>query len=185
MRVASDLSGIAIATPRLVLRAPRPADVDAVVDELNDYAVSRWLARAPHPYTRADAEGWVARASEALAAGRDLGLAIVREDAPIGAIGLHGLPDVGEFGYWLGRKWWGRGLATEAARAILAHAFDRLGVEQVRSGVFVGNEASLRLQMRLGFEETGRSRRFALARGEDVEHIDTVLTRARFRENRP
>lgn len=175
----------AIETPRLVLRPPRHEDIPALVEGLGDPAVSRMLALVPHPYGRGDAEAFVALCAERNRDGRHLLLVMDHGGAVVGGIGLHGLqalPAVEDFGYWVARFHWGEGFATEAARGLLAHAFRVLGAERVPSGVFVDNPASLRVQDKLGFERVGTSRRFSLARGCEVEHIDTELTRARFEE---
>jgi ribosomal-protein-alanine N-acetyltransferase len=60
-----------------------------------------------------------------------------------------------ELGYLLRRDAWGRGLATEAARACLDAAFDGLGATEVRAVVDVGNDASLRVARKLGFRVEG------------------------------
>lgn len=60
-----------------------------------------------------------------------------------------------ELGYLLRRDAWGRGLATEAAGACLAAAFDGLRAETVRAVVDVGNDASLRVLRKLGFRVEG------------------------------
>jgi [ribosomal protein S5]-alanine N-acetyltransferase len=54
-------------------------------------------------------------------------------------------------GYLLRRDRWGRGLATEAARACLAAAFDGLGAEEIVAVADVGNHASLRVLRKVGF----------------------------------
>ena len=172
-------------TERLVLRPLGEDDLDELVAELNDLAVARNLARVPFPYTDADAADFLVASRQRAAEGEDLSLALEHAGKVIGCIGLARLKQDREFGYWLGRAHWGRGLATEAAGAFLAHAFDKLGVETVRSGVFVGNDASLRVQDKLGFARTGTRRVYCLARGVPVDHIDTVLTRAGFQEARP
>lgn len=56
-----------------------------------------------------------------------------------------------ELGYWLGRPFWGQGLMTEAAYALLRYAFDVLGVPAVWSGYYDGNDRSRRVQEKLGF----------------------------------
>ena len=68
-----------------------------------------------------------------------------------------------ELGYLLRRDRWGRGLATEAARAILDAAFDDLGADEVMAVVDEGNEASLNVLRKLGFAEVGRRRREGVA----------------------
>lgn len=75
---------------------------------------------------------------------------------PIGSIGLHhsdnapGQEEAG-LGYWLGFPYWGRGLAPEAARGLLRHAFEDLGLARIWCAYFEGNEKSKRVQEKLGF----------------------------------
>jgi RimJ/RimL family protein N-acetyltransferase len=166
-------------TERLVLRPLHETDLDDIVAEVNDFAVSRMLARVPFPYCRADAEDFLAASRRS---SRDLSLILAMDGKAIGCMGLTDVKTTCEFGYWLGQAHWRQGLASEAARAFLAFAFDDLGVGTVRSGVFADNPASLRVQEKLGFEKTGSSFRQSLARGHAVAHIDTALTRNRFAE---
>lgn len=168
-----------IATARLVLRQPGAADVDDIVAGVGDPAVARMLARVPHPYRRDHAEDFIARSQASGRAGRTLVLAIVRGRL-IGIVSIEDMPGRCELGYWLARHAWGKGYATEAATAILAYGFDRLGLRLVRSAFFVGNRASGRVQQKLGFAIVGRHERASLARGAVVAHIATVLTRPRF-----
>jgi RimJ/RimL family protein N-acetyltransferase len=173
-----------LATERLVLRPSRGSDREAMARGLNDAGVARMLARVPWPYTLADADRFLAMAA-AEDARHNFTRIIERDGRAIGCISLGEMPRVVELGYWLARDSWGVGLATEAARALIAHAFDALGLRLVRSGVFADNAASLRVQVKLGFRPVGRSLRRSLARGSLVAHIDTVLTPARFRQAGP
>ena len=75
---------------------------------------------------------------------------------PIGSIGLHhndlaAQDDEAELGYWIGVPYWGRGLAPEAARALLRHAFETLCLRRVWCGYYDGNVQSRRVQEKLGF----------------------------------
>lgn len=167
-----------INTARLVLRPAGPADIDRMVAEIDDFAVAGMLARVPHPYRRSDAEDFLAAAAEAN--GRDLSLAITVDGRLVGGISLAGIRTQREFGYWLGRAHWGKGYATEAGQAFVTHVFDAFDIEVIRSGVFLGNDASLRVQEKLGFEKVGVRMVHCLARGHATEHIDTILTRERY-----
>ena len=60
-----------------------------------------------------------------------------------------------EIGYWLGVPFWGKGYATEAARAVIDHAFGDLGCEVIVGGARVSNPASRRVLQKCGFEWTG------------------------------
>ena len=76
---------------------------------------------------------------------------------PVGCVGLNFRTrtapgaDEAELGYWLGVPWWGRGIMPEAARALLRHAFEDLGLARVWCSYFDGNEKSRRVQEKLGF----------------------------------
>ena len=171
-----------IRTRRLLLRPIGRTDLGDIVAGIGDFAVSRMLARVPHPYGMADAEDHFALARRNAVRGASFYLVIECNGRVVGNMGVGVMPYVCEFGYWVARSHWGQGLATEAAAAVLGYAFDVLGLRLVRSGVFADNPRSFRVQEKLGFRRIGTSERLSLARGSKVEHIDTVLTPARFRE---
>jgi RimJ/RimL family protein N-acetyltransferase len=78
----------------------------------------------------------------------------------VGAIGI----DVeerharAELGYWIGVPYWGRGYATEAATAVVAHAFDDLGLNRVYAYHFTTNPASGRVLQKIGMRHEGTRR---------------------------
>ena len=79
-----------------------------------------------------------------------------REDGEIvGCAGLHPFdgmpPDCPELGYWLGRAYWGHGLMTEAARALINRAFEELNVKELWCSHFVSNAQSRRVIEKCGF----------------------------------
>ncbi len=167
-----------LVTDRLILRAPAPGDVAQLAWHANDPAVARMVSMLPHPQPAIALEGlllmWEARA----ALDRERVYAI---DLPgRGAIGLIGLHAQDrdyqgarvELGYWLGRPFWGRGFATEAACAAA-----RLGAAMGRGPViarhYIDNPASGRVLAKAGFVYTGeRAPLFCLARGRAVEAME-------------
>lgn len=166
-----------LTTPRLALRPVARDDAAAFARHLADLDVTRWLARVPHPYRLADAVAFADHVRHAAAAGSAVTLAILPAgaDEPVGVVALHGLDGTPEFGYWLARPWWGRGLMTEAVGAMLGWIHGALPVTAVSSGAFVGNDASLAIQARFGFKVVGRSRRECQALGRDLDHVDTMI----------
>jgi RimJ/RimL family protein N-acetyltransferase len=169
---------VRIETPRLILRPLAGHDAPALAEHLADPEVTRWLARVPHPYRLADAVSFVEQARLSAVAGAALTLALVPigGGAPIGVAVIHGLQAEPEFGYWLARDYWSRGLMSEAAAAVLDHARLSLPIRRLRSGAFAGNTASLAIQHNNGFVVTGTSHRLCLAEGRMKEHVDTLLT---------
>jgi RimJ/RimL family protein N-acetyltransferase len=81
--------------------------------------------------------------------------AITLDDALIGSCGLDLRGDDPELGYWLGVPHWGCGFATEAARAVIDHAFGKLDLQALQSGARVTNPASRRVLEKCGFQWTG------------------------------
>ena len=78
---------------------------------------------------------------------------------PAGMVGLHRRDEPwSEIGYWLGRNFWGQGIATEAANALLDWAYRIRGDRVVSSGHFADNAASGRVLEKLGFLYTGEIR---------------------------
>ncbi len=166
----------ALGAARLVLNAPRDADRDAVTTYAGDLSVSRWLVRVPHSYTAEDADHFLTTIAPSHAC------FAIRETADGPLIGVVGISpvadegaDVGLLGYWLAPPYWGRGYATEAAGAAVAHAFDTLGLARLHSGYLSGNTASARILSKLGFLPTGRSVKWNAALRCESEHIDMIL----------
>ena len=56
-----------------------------------------------------------------------------------------------ELGYWLSKPFWGKGYMPEAAREIIRHAFEELGMTTIWCGYYEGNYKSKRVQEKLGF----------------------------------
>lgn len=165
-------------TSRFLLREPVATDAPAIARYLNDFAVAGNLARVPYPYHLSDAQAWLRTRRPGLPI-EETNFAI---DWPglgfIGQIGFHRGDHGTILGYWLGQPFWGKGIMTEAVAECLDWFFDATEAARLISGVFIFNAASLAIQTKLGFTETGRSTLLCLARNAEVEHIDTQITRA-------
>jgi RimJ/RimL family protein N-acetyltransferase len=157
-----------IETRRLVLRAPSAADIEPITRLANDYDIARMTTRMPFPYTQGDAEAFVARA-QTLDPAHEVVFAIEREgDGLVGVVGLHPAAPIGpEIGYWIGKPYWGQGLASEAASAAMGWAARTWRRRAASAGYFADNPASARVLDRAGFLHTGEvTQRFSRARGE-------------------
>ena len=140
-------------TERLVLRAPRLGDAKAVAMLANDRRIAENTARIPHPYRTGDAEDFIALANRA---SETIFLITLRNGTVIGACGVSDVAgQTSELGYWLGARFWSKGYATEAARAVIDHAFEELECEAVQSCARVTNPASRRVLEKCGFQWTG------------------------------
>ncbi len=116
---------ILLRTERLTLRPFQDSDVEDALSYRDDPEFARFLPHIPQPFTRRDAEVFVAlNMSEPWA--RSPTFAVVLEGALIGTVNFEVDADMraAMLGYAIGRAWWGRGLAIEAARAAIAWAVD-------------------------------------------------------------
>jgi 8-oxo-dGTP diphosphatase len=175
---------VPLATERLTLRPLQPADAAPLHKLLDDWDVLRSLANINYPYTSADADAWIVATAADLAAGRGYHLAITGRDQDaetlVGVVGLTLAPDSrsARLGYWVGRKFWGHGVATEAAGRLARWALANLDLDRLEATVAEDNPASLAVLRRLGFQETGRGRAHFRARGGELPVITLAATRA-------
>jgi RimJ/RimL family protein N-acetyltransferase len=165
-------------TPRFILRPPAMGDAEPIAHYLNDFDVAGNLARVPFPYRLGDARAWLRTRRPGLPLDETNFAIDLPEIGFAGQIGFHRGPAGTILGYWLGKPYWGQGIMTEAVIASLDWYFRVSGAAEVISGVFAFNAASLAIQTKLGFTQTGRSTLLCLARNAEVEHIDTIITRA-------
>jgi RimJ/RimL family protein N-acetyltransferase len=139
-------------TERLTLRAPCRDDARIIAKLANDRRIAENTLRIPHPYGTGDAEQFIATVN---AGDGETCFVAMLDGTPIGVCGLVPREDGAEIGYWLGVAYWGRGFATEAARAVIDHAFGDLDHDTLQSGARVSNPASRRVLEKCGFQWTG------------------------------
>jgi RimJ/RimL family protein N-acetyltransferase len=142
-------------TSRLILREWRPEDLDAYAALNADPEVMRYF---PQTYSREESAEQMARMAQHQAVnGFTFWAAELPGEAPfIGFIGLarptfqaHFVPCV-EIGWRLARPYWGRGLATEGAKAALSFGFNTVGAEEIVALTTVSNQRSRAVMVRLG-----------------------------------
>jgi RimJ/RimL family protein N-acetyltransferase len=142
-------------TPRLTLRPFEIADAERVVEIQSNWNVARMLRMAPWPPTLAAMRGWLASHAEEWRAGAAYRFAILQGGVLIGCADVDEIAaGEGEIGYWLDEAAWGRGLAREAAGAVIDFAFGQVGLRRLKSGHAADNAASGKVLEALGFERT-------------------------------
>ena len=99
----------------------------------------------------------------------------------VGAIGIAIGDDIfrrsAELGYWLGRSFWGRGIASSAVRAVTEHAFGRFDLNRLHAGVFAWNPASARVLEKAGYLLEGRLRSAVTKDGRMTDQLLYAITR--------
>jgi ribosomal-protein-alanine N-acetyltransferase len=150
-------------TPRLRLRPFEDADVDDLWPHVSDPALPRMMSWAAHtdPSETAD---FIRHVREGLANSTDAAWAIEVDGRAAGCISLDDVRfamrawrvDRAELGYWIAPALWGKGLMTEAARAVVRCGFETIGLHKITVGCIVENIGSRRVIEKLGFRPVGR-----------------------------
>ncbi|MCY4530209.1 MAG: GNAT family N-acetyltransferase [Chloroflexi bacterium] len=142
-------------TERLTLRRFRLTDVDDVIAFANDEEWQRYLP-LPYPYERVHGEQFVAESFLKDWKSKPA-FAVVLDDMVIGEINLSidKRRQTAGMGYGIARQHWGNGYATEAARAVVAWAFEALCIAKVYAYANVDNSQSWRVMERIGMIREG------------------------------
>jgi len=170
-------------TERLTLRPLRPADASELHRLINDWEVSRTLAEVPFPYPRDLADDWIASARAQQAEGTAWHLAVTGQEGErevlVGGIGLSldRQARTGRLGYWVGRRFWGHGVATEAAGRLARWALANLDLDRLDAAVATENAASAAVLRRIGFRPAGTGRENFPARGGEHAVLRFEATR--------
>jgi RimJ/RimL family protein N-acetyltransferase len=169
-------------TARLWLRWPRMCDAAAIHKFCSQWEVARYTARIPHPYPPGSAERFIYAAREANASGRDLTLVMTPIKGKSDATGSISLESRGAdrlaLGFVLAPDAWGKGLATEAAEAMINAGFGLTLAVEIVASVRVENEASKAVLEKCGFALVSTGLQGAPARGEMVQCHSFRLARA-------
>ena len=172
-----------LATERLTMRPYCAADAAELHRLINDWEVCRNLAAVPFPYRRELADDWIASTREMLAAGTSFHLAVTgREEGRemlVGGVGLRLDREArtGRLGYWVGRRFWGHGVAGEAAGRLARWALANLDLDGLEATVSTDNPGSVAVLRRIGFRHVGEGTQTFLARGGEHRVLRFAATR--------
>jgi ribosomal-protein-alanine N-acetyltransferase len=173
-------------TERLILRALRDTDVEALRDIYGDVDVIRYMADQDKPVVDADELQWIIDWSRRMYAnGSGVRWAIERkgEARLIGTCGFHLLDrhnQHAELGYDLAQAHWRQGIMSEALRPVLRYGFEHLKLHRIEANVTEGNTASVKTLLKAGFRPEGAWRERAYLRGQFYDLLQFGLLRGEF-----
>ena len=181
-RRVTSVTTIELASCRL--RRWRAEDAGSLVRHANNPNVSRNLRDAfPYPYTELHAESFLERN-----VGREpiTNFAIEINGEAAGSVSLRLQSDiysgVAEIGYWIAEPYWGRGIASEAARAMTDYGFEQFPITRIEADVFERNPASMRVLEKAGFRFEARLRQRITKAGETMDAMLYAVTRSDWRD---
>lgn len=171
-------------TDRLRLRPLQDDDAISISTLANDKNVSRYLSSLPYPYRLKDAQEFIKKSKREYEEGEQLEFAIIKKKSN-NLIGMMGLDmsikhHHGTIGYWIGKKYWGRGYTTEAGFSVVKFAFKELELYRITSHHFHSNPNSGKVMRKIGLKHEG-TRLGHYKKGEEYFDIfDYGLLRSEF-----
>ena len=138
------------------LRHLKNKDVQSIYDNVKDKAISTYTVSIPYPYHLSDAREFISYSirTRRLKTAYIFGIELIKNKKIIGIVSLSKIDKKNkncELGYWLGKKYWRKQIASTAVKMILNFAFKKLKMHRVYAQVFADNTASLRVLEKNGF----------------------------------
>ena len=165
-----------IRTERLLIKTPEIDDKFELTQLINDKDVIKWLSEIPFPYTLSHAEEFIERSRERVLKQESYNFMIFQDKKMIGGIGLSEFNNKScQVGYWLGKKYWGNGFATEALKSILDFGFDQLNLEEIFAAYKIGNDGSKMVLSKCGFEYFRKKCEYDSVLNEEALLTEVVL----------
>lgn len=135
----------------ITLREYRDSDANRLVELANNEAVSRFLVDSfPYPYTLEDANWWIRTGSR-----NCISRVIELNGVFVGSVGAEfGLGEKRKqlgIGYWIGRLYWGKGIATAALALFVDELFHTTDAVRLQAWVYADNTASMKVLEKSGF----------------------------------
>lgn len=167
---------IRITGERIILRQIEKTDAQPIYENAKDWKVSRYLSNVPHPFRLRNARDFIKKAKvwAEKKTGYHLGIELKQTGQIIGIIGIFEIDQKHKravIGYWLGRKHWGKGLATEALRLMLNFGFKKLELLRIYGHVMKPNSRSSMLLKRANFRLEGKMRKHFIKKGKRMDAL--------------
>jgi [ribosomal protein S5]-alanine N-acetyltransferase len=176
-------------TERLVLRQIVPTDAEELYRIFNDEeSMCYWSCRPFRSVTQADQLIKSMARAFLEESGIHWAITLRNEDRLIGKCGYNEwrkLHRRGDISYIVDRRQWGKGLVSEALRAVLAYGFNQMNLHSIEAGVTPGNDASTRMLQKLGFRLEGHLKESFLVEDVFVDSLIYSLLRKEWESSGP
>lgn len=173
-------------TARLTLRNIQDKDIPVMIELLNNPNISEHILNIPYPFGEEDAQARINFVVQGFK-NQERYVFVITSTAQgemMGQIGLHLDKDnhKAEIGYWVGEPHWGKGIATEAASAILKFGFEHLHLNKIFATHFIENPASGKVLISNGMIKEAELKDHYLHRGLYKSVNQYRLTKAEYEQ---
>ncbi|UCE65892.1 MAG: GNAT family N-acetyltransferase [Candidatus Zixiibacteriota bacterium] len=155
MKLSNRLNG-----RNIVLRKLALTDADSITEHIKDKAIIKWLLAVPYPYRKKNAVSFIRSRQNERRTRKSytFGISLKVNNEIIGIIDLSDIDwedKKAEMGYWIGKRFWGQGLMTEAINSMARFGFRELKLNKIYARVFEGNLASMKALEKNKFRHEG------------------------------
>lgn len=172
---------IKLETERFFLMPIARGDAEEIYQNVREYDIARWLINLPHPYPEDGAITYIQKVTELMKKGLSYELPI-RLKSTGELVGVMALLKVdrknrnAELGYWIAKRYWNLGFATEAGLRVMEFCFNVLNLERIYAKFIPNNKASRRVMEKLGmrYEGTMRHEVFKDNRYHDMNYYGII-----------
>ncbi len=169
-----------IKTKHFTLRPVKMSDASALARSINDKTIAHNTLHIPNPYSLRDAKDWINKCqrNNRRKQSQSFSLSIEIDGQIVGGIGFHNIArrHKAELGYWLARKYWGRGLMTKIVKTMVRYGFNALKLKRIYAFTFAYNKASARVLIKNGFKQEGFLRKNVIKKGKAIdEYIYSII----------
>lgn len=164
---------------KYILRPWHIDDLESLVEHANNFKIAKFLTDGfPNPYTLKNGKAFIEIVTKIE---KNHFLAIEVEGKAVGGIGISLQSDVmrknAELGYWLGEKYWGLGIVTEAIAEIVKMAFNKYDIIRIYARPFGNNFASQKVLEKNGFQLEARIEKNIFKNGEFLDELIYAIRR--------
>jgi ribosomal-protein-alanine N-acetyltransferase len=170
-------------TERLILREVKKKDLNDLLKDMNNIKISSCLLGVPHPFKKSDAVEWINHclktAKRKIREEYNFCITFKGSDKMIGEVMLQEMDfeqKKAELAFWLSESHWKNGIITEAIKAVIDFAFNKLHINRLEISAFTENEGSNNLAKKLGFKYEGTRREVSIPESTKKVHDDNVYS---------
>jgi RimJ/RimL family protein N-acetyltransferase len=182
MGLSTRLTGSNVALRKLAI-----SDAESITEHISDKAIIKWLMVVPYPYKKSDAVRFIRSRQNERRTRKSytFGISLKGSKEIIGIIDFSDIDwedKKAETGYWVGKRFWGRGLMTEAVNLIAGFGFRELKLHKIYASVFAGNLASMKTLEKNNFRHEGILRDEIRKYGRWVDEYYYGLLKSEYRK---
>ncbi len=168
------------------LRWLKKSDAQSLYENARDKEISRYTT-LPYPYGLKEARDFIEKTIKNRHKKNvyELGIELKETNQIIGMIGLMKIDyknKNAEIGYWLGKRYWRKGIIQEAVKLMLDFSFNRLKLVRIYAGVFHPNIPSAKLLEKCGFRYEGRLRKAIFSKNKWLDDLRYGILKEEFKK---